>query len=163
MRANHEELILRNPVLGACLFWQFARTFAESRDDDYPTLPLFFIVAAMLFHKPTVEKAYRMNFESGILKAISDRPDIIAGLQSRMEDYSKSTLLTLQVAASAKLLSRVASDGMPSFRAIGNELPRELRRPESPVTEMLAASKRLGAWFASESSLAVQRHLRVEF
>lgn len=163
MRANHEELILRNPILGACLFWQFARTFAEYGDDDAPALPLFFIVSAMLFHQPTVEKTYRMNFDSGILKAISDRPDIIAGLQSRMEDYSKAALLTLQVAVSAKLLSRVATGGLPSFEAVGSELPRELRKPESPVSEMLAASKRLGAWFASEPMQTVQRHLMIEF
>jgi Family of unknown function (DUF6521) len=162
MRANHEELILRNPMLGACLFWQFANTFTEYRAGA-PDLSLFFIASAMLFHQPTVEKVYRMNFDSGILKAVSDRPDLIAGLQSRMEDYSKNTLLNLQVAVGAKLLARVASGGLPLFRAIGTELPRELRKPESPVTEILAASKRLGAWFASEPPSTLQRHLMIEF
>ncbi|MGO8574937.1 three component ABC system middle component [Rhizobium leguminosarum] len=140
MRANHEELILRNPMLGACIFWQFAKTFAEYGDDDAPTLPLFFVVSAMVFHKPTVDKAYRMNFESGILKAVSEKPDLIAGLQSRMEEFSLSTLHALQVASSVKLLSREDGERLPAFRANVGEVPTPMRKPESPVTEMFAAS-----------------------
>lgn len=163
MRADHEELVLRNPALAAGIFWYFAKTFAEHGDDEAPILPLFFIVSAMIFHKPTVDKTYRMNFESGILKAVSERPDIIAGLQSRMEDFSMSTLHGLQVATSANLLSREATERLPAFRARGSELPKPLRKTQSPVTEMLAASKRLGAWFATEPLATLQRHLMIEF
>lgn len=163
MRSNHEELVLRNPMLGACIFWQFAKTFSEHADDEPPSLPLFFVVSAMIFHRPTVDKTYRMNFESGILKAVAERPDIIAGLQSRMEDFSGSSLQALQLATSTRLLSREIAGSMPSFRAIGIELPKPLRRSESPVTEMIAASKRLGAWFATEPPLTIQRHLMIEF
>lgn len=150
-------------MLGACLFWQFAKAFAEYGNDEAPALPLFFAVSAMLFHKPTVDKVYRMNFDSGILKAVSERPDIIAGLQSRMEDFSTSTLHALQLAISAQLLSREAPGDLPTFRAIEPELPKPLRKPDSPVTEMLAASKRFGAWFANEPFFTIQRHLMIEF
>ncbi|MEJ1117080.1 three component ABC system middle component [Phyllobacterium sp. CCNWLW109] len=163
MRSNHEELVLRNPMLGACIFWQFAKTFVEYAEDEPPILPLFFVVSAMIFHRPTVDKTYRMNFDSGILKAVAERPDIIAGLQSRIEDFSISTLQALQLATSTNLMSREVGAKFPAFRAIQFELPKPLRRSESPVTEMIAASKRLGAWFATEPLLTIQRHLMIEF
>jgi hypothetical protein len=116
----------------------------------------------MLFHQPTVEKTKRMQFESGILKAVSERPDIIAGLQSRMEDNARLSLTALQVGCSAKILGREGGVGFPNFRANGSDLPGDVRDSFAAVADIFNSARRLGAWFAQEKLVALQRILAVE-
>jgi hypothetical protein len=52
-----------------------------------------------------------MNFDSGLLKAIVERPDLLAGLQERMEAHAGAALKALQVGVSASLLSREGGEG----------------------------------------------------
>ena len=162
MKADHEELLARNPVLLARCFWHLSLRFGASADGRAPSLPLFVIAAAILFHAESVGKIHRMNFDSGLLKVITERPDLLAGLQRRLEAALSSTLKALQLAVGAGLMTREGGDGLPSFRAIGTNLPVPLR--DLPFHgEMTSAAKRLGAWFAAESLAVIQRQLAVEF
>src|SRR6266404_6878809 len=86
MRVDHEEILLRNPALGACAFWHLSRAFSEYGFGRAPELPYFVLAAGMIFHRGTVDKIHRMQFDSGILKAVSERPDIVTGLQRRMQE-----------------------------------------------------------------------------
>jgi hypothetical protein len=163
MRADHEELVLRNPALGACIFWHFSRMYSDYSSGRAPELPFFFIAAAMIFHARTVDKTSRMNFDSGVLKAVSERPDIIAGLQGRMEDYAQATLWSLQAASNSGILRRETGEGFPLFRAMGIDLPKPIRLGERSVSEMFSSAKRLGAWFANEPIDSLRKHLMIEF
>ena len=93
--------------------WHLARSFAEASSGEAPELPYFLIGAAMIFHRPTVEKIHAMRFDSGLVKAVSEQPDVVAGLQSRMENNAKSALMALQVGCAAKILERDGGDGFP--------------------------------------------------
>lgn len=163
MLPNHEELILRNPALGACLSWHVARSFADARSGQPPELPYFVISAAMLFHGPTITKIYAMRFDSGLVKAVSEQPDVIAGLQSRLENNAKAALKALQVGCAARLLEREGGYGFPTFRAQGPDLPLKIRQGEGNVPRMINSAKRLGHWFAQESFHDLQQQLRIEF
>jgi hypothetical protein len=163
VRSDYEEVLLRNPALSACTFWQLSRSFSEAGKGRAPELPYFLICAGMIFHQATTEKIRRMQFDSGLLKAISDRPDIIAGLQGRIEEHSISALRALQVGTASGLLQREGGDGFPTFRAEGSDLPRALRDTSAGVADMLNAAKRLGAWFASEQIEMLFKQLNIEF
>ncbi len=104
-----------------------------------------------------------MQFDSGILKAVSDRPDIVAGLQSRVENYSFAALKALQVGSNAGILLREGGEGFPTFRAVGTDLPRPVRYGEASIPDIFNCAKRLGAWFAKEKIELLQQQLVVEF
>lgn len=164
MRLDHEELLLRNPALGACGFWHVSRSFSEHRaSGEAPVLPYFFVAAAMLFHRPTIEKFQAMRFESGFAKAISDNPDLISDLQQRIEDNAQNALRTIQVSCAARLLTREGGDGFPAFRAVGTNLPPPLREGGGSVPRMFNSAKRIGAWLASENIVSIRQQLNVEF
>jgi hypothetical protein len=162
MRGDHEEVLARNPVLLARCFWHLSHRFGGAADGRAPSLPVFVIAAAVLLHAESVDKIHRMNFDSGLLKVITERPDLVAGLQRRLEAAMQPTLKALQLAVGAGLLEREGGAGLPTFRAVGTNLPPSLR--DLPHQgEMTNAAKRLGAWFASEPLSVIQRQLAVEF
>lgn len=163
MREDHEEIVLRNPALGARAFWHLARSFADRAEGRAPDLPHFALAAGMLFHRGTVDKIKSMKFESGILKAVADRPDIVAGLQARIEAGLDDALVALQVGTATGILTREGGAGLPSFRAAGTDLPKEIRQAEGHVTAIFAAAKRLGVWFGADSLVTLQSRLGVRF
>ncbi len=162
MRIDHEEILARNPILLSRCFWHLSQQFGVAADGRAPSLPLFIIAAAILFHSESVEKIHRMNFDSGLLKVVVERPDLLAGLQRRLEAALRPTLHALQLAVSCDLLKREGGDGLPTFRSVGSNLPIQLRDPPHHG-EMVSAAKRLGTWFAAEPLDVIQRQLTVEF
>jgi hypothetical protein len=163
MRVDHEEIILRNPALGACAFWYLSRAFSDGAGGRPPELPYFVLAAGMLFHRATVDKVCRMQYDSGLLKAISERPDIVTGLQRRMQDYARASLLALQIGATSGLLQREGGIGFPTFRAVGSDLPKAIRHSSSSVADIMNSAKRLGAWFATQRAESTYKQLSIEF
>jgi hypothetical protein len=106
MREDHEEVILRNPAFGAGAFWYLARSFSDHSEGGTPMLAHFVLAEGMLFHARTVQKIRNMNLDSGLLKAISDVPDIVAGLQGRVEESVEEALHALQVGTATGILTR---------------------------------------------------------
>lgn len=164
MKIDHEELLARNPALVASAFWHLAHRHAGSAKGEPPTLPVFIVSTALLLHRATVNKIHAMNFDSGMLKAVVERPDLLAGLQGRVEAHADTALRALQVGVASGLLNREGGEGFPRFRATsGNDLPQPIRDLDAPVSHVLGAAKRLGTWFAMDGFEAVQRQLNVEF
>lgn len=164
MRADHEELLAKNPALLARIFWHLARKYSDTAAGEAPVLPVFILSAGLLFHRETVEKIHRMNFDSQFLKVVAERPDLIGGLQARVESSARPALLALQLGVAAGLLQRDGGKGFPTFRALGAaDLPPALRDGDSSLGAMILAGKRLGAWFALEPFETIQRQLTVEF
>ncbi len=161
MREDHEEIILRNPAFGAAAFWHLARSFSDHAEGRAPMLAHFLLAEGMLFHDRTVQKIRSMNLDSGLLKAVSELPDIVAGLQGRVEDAMAEALRALQVGTATGLLTREHAGGLPTFRAVGNDLPKQIRRADGRLDETFGAAKRLGAWFAKESAPTLLNRLGV--
>ncbi|MFC3443912.1 three component ABC system middle component [Sphingobium rhizovicinum] len=158
MREDHEELVLRNPAFVSCALWYFARTFSDSREGRSPTLAHMVLATAMLLHERTVEKIARMQFESGLLKAVVEEPELFAGLQRRVEAALPVCLTALQVGVSTQLLMRDGDSGLPAFRAGGAALPIPIRQNNSTNS----AARRLGAWIAADDLPILQARLGVK-
>jgi hypothetical protein len=164
MKIDHEELLARNPALMASAFWHVAHRHAEKAKGAPPILPVFVASAAMLLHRATVNKIHAMQFDSGMLKAVVERPDLLAGIQGRIEAHADTALKALQVGVASGLLIREGGEGFPRFRAMsGNDLPSAIRDLDPPVSHILSAAKRLGTWFAMDSFEGVRRQLNIEF
>lgn len=163
MREDHEELILRNPAFGACAMWHLARTFADNADGRSPTLVHMVLGTGMLFHAATVDKVSGMRFDSGLLKAIADVPELIAGIQTRVEAALPVSLSAIQLGVAARILDREGGPGLPTFRSLGVDLPSAIRSRDAGAGATNAAARRLGAWFASEDLTTVQGRLGVKF
>ncbi|MGL3823000.1 three component ABC system middle component [Sphingopyxis sp. R3-92] len=163
MRQDHEELVLRNPALGATAFWHFSGQFGEHARGAPPVLPHFYIAMAILHHRASVDKLHRMQFDSGIMKAVADQPHIIAGLQQRLEAHAPLALSALQLGTSSGLLLREGGPGFPSYRAVGAALPSPIRQAEGGTSRIYGAARRLGAFFAADPLPLLSRHLMIEF
>jgi hypothetical protein len=163
VRDNHEELLARNPALLSRCFWYLARKYSETNAGRSPALPVYIVSAGFLFHRDSVEKIYRMNFDSRFLKVIVERPDLLGGLQARIEGAFEASLRALQLGVASGLFQRDGGEGFPTFRALGGfDLPPDLRDTSRSV-DMIAAAKRLGAWFALDPFDTIQRQLAIEF
>ena len=164
MKIDHEELLARNPALVASAFWHVAYRHAGAAQGEPPILPVFIISAAMLLHRATITKIHAMQLDSGMLKAVVEKPDLLAGLQARVEDHANTALKALQVGVASGLLAREGGDGFPRFRATGgSDLPPAIRDFDPPVSHLFGAAKRLGTWFAMDGFDAVRRQLNIEF
>lgn len=163
MREDHEELILRNPAFAAAALWHLARSFSDGADGRSPSLTHMVLGTSMLFHAASVEKIYAMRFDSGLLKAVSDVPELVAGIQVRFEAALQICLPALQLGVSSQILSREGGEGLPTFRAIGTDLPKPIRSGDALTGRTNLAAKRLGAWFAFEDLSIVRGRLGVRF
>jgi hypothetical protein len=161
VREDHEELILRNPALAACALWHLSRSYADACAGTSPSLPLLTVGTAMLFHAATVEKVSGMRFDSGLLKAVADEPELIAGIQVRVEAALPICLSALQVGTAAGILSREGGSGLPIFRAVGADLPAAIRNSGPPAAALGSTARRLGTWFAADDIATVLARLAV--
>ena len=162
MRADHEEVLANNPVLLARSFWHLSHRYGAAAEGRAPPLPLFALAAAVMLHRESVEKIHRMSFDSSLLKVVVERPDLLAGLQRRLEAALYPALQALQLAVGSGLMIREGGDSLPTFRAVGTNLPVPLRDPPRHG-EIANAAKRLGVWFAREPLVVIQSQLAVEF
>ncbi|MDX2258784.1 MAG: three component ABC system middle component [Hyphomicrobiaceae bacterium] len=153
MQHDHEERILRNPALTARAFWHLARCHGQYSGGRAPELPQFLLGAAMIFHEATVERTHRMRFDTGLEMAVAECPDMLFGLQRRLDDNALPALEGLQVGCAAGLLMRVEGGRFPGFAAAGTQLPLSLRDAAMPVAKLFACARRLGAWYAAEDPL----------
>ena len=160
MRPDHEETILRNPALGVRAFWHVADAYARAKADQPPLLQHLVLAGGMIFNRSIAARIGRMNFESGLLKAIADRPEMVAGLQARVEEQLPYVLRAVQLGASTRMLA--VETGL-RCRALGAELPKEIRTMSGEASLALAAGKRLGRWFAADDLTVVAGRLGVSF
>ncbi|ANM27607.1 MULTISPECIES: three component ABC system middle component [unclassified Rhizobium] len=163
MREDHEESILRNPAYLACLLWNLARSFSDNGSGRSPNLTHMVIGTSMLFHAASVEKIRAMKFDSGLLKALSDVPELVAGGQTRLEAALPTCLQALQLGVAAGIIRRESGDGLPTFLALRTNLPKALRDAEAATGPGISAARRLGAWFAREDLAIVRGRMGVRF
>lgn len=83
MRQDHEELVLRNPALGATAFWHFSGQFGDRAKGVPPVLPYFFIAMAILHHRASVDKLWpRKQRNSASVSPISKASSIRYSVRS---------------------------------------------------------------------------------
>ena len=162
--AISEAVVIQNPVMGATTLFTFARAYFDARNQERgPTLPDAMLVLPMAFHRRTAEAIHRMKSSSGLGKALMDAPELPAGLQERVEGYSRVSLTSLDTAVAAGILCVDADYPWPRYTPTRRTLPAAAVSSSLDVKTILAAAKRLGWWFANEDSDAVYSLLGVRF
>jgi hypothetical protein len=131
MRDDFEQKVLQNPALGATVLWQFARDYSDCvTDGSAPHLKSFVLVYSMLFHAKTVRQIKKMRFESGLIKALNDDPEIAVDLQIRVQSFALAALNALNVACATGLLVRESERRTLTFRPEETKLPPNYRRSQ---------------------------------
>jgi len=164
MRLQFELEIAQNPVLGATALWQFSRAFFDTvGHTEGPDLPSTMLVLPMVFHRRTAAAIRRMRRSSGLWKALCEHPEIPAGLQLRVESSASLSLESLSFAVAGSLLELDRTDPWPRYTPILRNLPGEMSAAPEDVRQIIAASKRLGWWFANQdiTTLCSRLHVRL--
>ena len=159
-----EAVVIQNPVLGATAIFTFVRAYFDASDRERgPTLPDAMLVLPMAFHRRTAQAIHRMKSGSGLGKALMDAPELPAGLQERVEGYSRISLASLDTAVASGIVVVAQDQPWPRFTPTRSTLPATAVSSSPDVKTVLAAAKRLGWWFAKDDCETVYSLLSVRF
>jgi bifunctional pyridoxal-dependent enzyme with beta-cystathionase and maltose regulon repressor activities len=104
-----------------------------------------------------------MNINSGLLKALSDNPELPVGLQWRLEQLAPRSLQAIHLAYGAKLIKvdQVMAD--LAFLPSRHSIPQQLQTKSRDVIQMQGAAKRLGVWLRQLDLPTISNLLRLVF
>lgn len=152
--------IIQNDAVGAVLLWAFANEFDRATEQSRGcVLPLLLPVLPICFHEASVQQLGTRNFRGGLFRAVSESSEVATGLQYRMERMVSQTLNAVFVAVSSGLLDYDSGAGV--IRPSRRTLPAEL--DTSAYSDLVAAARRLGRWFAELPTEQVCIALQVRF
>lgn len=165
MKRDFELEIIQNTAIGAASLWRFAETFRKaSPTGKAPDLACLMIVLPLAFHHYSAEAIASRQFRSGLLKVLYDAPEIVVGLQARMQSMHRRTLRSLSLASSAGLLQRVGIPGhLPIYLPLRRTLPPELTPIHDDVRTILSCCRRLGTWLSVHDLAFICTQLHIRF
>lgn len=162
MNPNMEHDVVQNVALGATALWTFARAYMDKADGrEGPELPLCMLVLPIVYHRRTADAIHRMQSSSGLLSALEKEPQLVVGLQRRVEALSTRSLKALNLAIASSLLTWDRATPWPRVTPGQRTLPNGLGAGLGDVPVILSAAKRLGWWFAEEDVVSMYLRLGV--
>jgi len=162
MDLQFETRLAQNAGLGAVVLWQFAESYMKATENESaPSLFKALLVVPLCVHKPTVEAVWRMQFKSGIVKALSDHPEIPVGLNARVESMLFLSFRSLSLACGVGLLKAERAQPVPRYWSRRRTLPPDFSTESADVKSILGASRRMGRWFAEVEEVALFQLLMV--
>lgn len=164
MSPKLEHDVVQNVSLGATALCTFACAYMEKADGrEGPELPACMLVLPIVYHRRTANAIHRMRSDSGLLRALQEEPELVAGLQRRLEALATRSLRALNVAVASSLLEWDHATPWPRVTPKQKTLPMELQAGLGDVPVILSAAKRLGWWFAKEDVVSIYLRLGVMF
>lgn len=153
--------IFQNHVIGAHALWEFSKYYEEhSERKTAPVLLLAMPVLPIVFNKRATDCIKGRNMKEGsLIKTITENKDIYSGLQERMELTSDLTFKSIYMAVSANILiyDRETTQLIPNRKSepqIKNHLD---------YLDIIASSRRIGAWFAKLSMQEITEYFNIKF
>jgi len=160
---DFEVEVVQSTTLGALSLWQTAETHRAECARPIE-LPKLLLVLPIVFHRRSASSVARLQFASGLLKAIDDEPLIVVGLQERVKSNAERTYRSLALAIGAGLLARSTElDTWPLYESRRRGVPTKIKPQTEREQCVLAASKRLGYWFAGADTVHLALQLGVRF
>ena len=140
--------IVKNAALGSALLGQVAHSYYEKKNQTEGINLLRSILALpMLFHSPTVAVIHRMDFKTGLVKAVLENKIILNGLEERVADTLATTFRSIQMGHDSKLyrVDKFERDFqlIPAHR----KFPIPVKSYSEKVRHMFQAANRIGHWF----------------
>jgi hypothetical protein len=164
VKTSFELEVIQNTAIGAAALWQFSEYFQRSSTTGAaPDLARLMLVLPLAFHRRSAECIATKQFKSGLLKILYDAPELVVGLQARMQAMYRRTLRSLSLASSVGLIERTTPEGsLPHYAALRRELPHGLKPTHGDVKMVLSCSRRLGTWLSGHdlAFVCVQLHIR---
>jgi len=161
MRTISDYSIFQNHVLGAHALWEFSKHYQEYEENNQaPILMLALPVLPIVFNKRATDCIKNRNFKEGSLfKTITENKDIYAGLQERMEQSVEITFKSIHIAVASNLLiyDRETTQLIPN-RKSEPQIKRHL-----DYLDIIASSKRIGAWFSLLSLQEITDYFNIKF
>ena len=155
--------VVQSTALGAISLWQAAESYRIECARPIE-LPKLLLVLPIVFHRNSAASVARLQLASGLLKAINDEPMILAGLQERVKASAERTYRSLALAIGGGFLERLTdSNTWPVYESRRRGLPAKITMHTERERRILAASKRLGHWFASADTMHLALQLGVHF
>lgn len=161
MQVISDYKIFQNHALGAHALWEFSKHYQEFEENKQsPILLLALPVLPIVFNKRATDCIKNRNFKEGSLfKTITENKDIYTGLQERMEQSVETTFKSIQIA--------VASDLLIYDRETTQLIPNRKSEPQIKrhldYLDIIASSKRIGAWFAHLSLQEITDYFNIRF
>lgn len=151
--------VVQNSALSGLALWTFVSNFYENTSKTRgPHLWFTMPILPLVFHQDTMESMRTRNLEGGLYKVIAEERGIFVGLQERMMAMSGQTFDGLNMACAAKLLR---------YDAVSAQFtPLRISPPQfasGDTTKIIAASKRLGYWFATTNRDQLLSLLKLRF
>jgi hypothetical protein len=153
--------IFQNNILGAHAIWEFSKYYEEhSPEKSYPLLILALPVLPIVFNKRATDCIKtRFMKEGSLMKTISENKDIYSGLQERMELCLDLTFKSINMATSSGLILY----DKETTRLIPNRKSElQIKRYEDYI-DILAAARRIGAWFATLTFQEICDYFNIKF
>ncbi|MCC6584558.1 MAG: hypothetical protein IT271_12715 [Chitinophagales bacterium] len=153
--------IFQNHVLGAHALWEFSKQYQEYQEYNEPpilllTLPVLPIVFNMRATNCIRSKSFK---EGSLLKVITENKDIYAGLQERMEGSIDMTFKSIHIAVASGLLIYDKT----TTQLIPNRKSELILKQSLDYTNILSASRRIGAWFAQLNIQEITDYFNIQY
>ena len=164
MDLDFEQRIVHNAAFGASTLFCFVSQYAKVTETKQgPGPPLLHIVLPLSFHQPTARAIEGCNFAGGLLRALDRVPGLAASLSERMEDLSRMTKASINLACASGLLLVEQTPTWPVFLPGRESLPGDLGPSEPHLKAIHATARRLGHWAAQETRTAIWTYLDLRF
>jgi hypothetical protein len=140
--------IIKNAALGSALIGEAAYSYYKAT--EYVNgIDLFrsILVLPMLFHTPTVKAIHRMEFKSGLIKAVLENKIILNGLDERVTDTLETTFRSIQIGKDSRLYRFDKFDDGFQLTPLRPKFPTLVKNQPEKIRHMFAAAQRLGVWF----------------
>lgn len=159
-----EVRIWNTPLYGAYLLWDFTTAYCEAHPNGDAPIGLLHFIAAPILANPRLSETVsdrRANLQSYV-QGFEDkkRSDILLSLQDRIKSRRQNTLLAIDAAIYAGLLSWDAESG----KLYPHTLPQVPHRGKT-IRPSIAKDGRkarvLGKWFSEHDIPTIASYLRV--
>lgn len=157
-----ETNLVQNSGLASCAVFEAIAAFGKAKNAESGLpFPFVFLVLPIVFHKRTVDDIKNRSGSGTLFKAIKDDPELVVGLQKRMESLYGKTLEALTLALAAKTVELDPETGELFPRR--KSLPQKALPNLEHGIDILKASKRMGKAFAEHSPEEILKLLKVVF
>ncbi len=157
-----ETNLVQNSGLASCAVFEAIAAFCRAKNGESGLpFPFVFLVLPFVFHKRTADDIKTRSGNGTLFKAIKDDPELIVGLQARMESLYGKTLEALTLALAAKTVELDPETG--ELFSCRKSLPPKALPNLSPGSDILKASKRIGKALAEHSPEEILKLLKVVF
>lgn len=153
--------IYQNNLIGAHAIWEFAKYYEEYHPErQSPVFLLTLPVLPIVFNRRATDQIKSRFFKEGSLfKTITENKDIYSGLQQRMEQTFDLTLKSIYLASAARLVL-FDKDNSQVIANYSTEINIKLHRDYGDI---IACSRRIGAWFGQLNLNEIQDYFNIKF